>query len=156
MAKYDNIKRGDWVLHKTEHGKVWKLCEVLEKSNARYNNNEPILGLKNIHAKTCEWGFTTYGDPVIIPVPKNTDFKSMNISTIVTLFCKNDTNPDEFKFFEKSKSYNIQINTKNKDLMNKIITTINNDDSIPATLEEMDHLNVNIAAKYELKEKPNG
>lgn len=146
-----NIEVGDWVLHRCEYGKIWKLCEVLRSD---MYDDKIFYYLKNIKSKS-PYGFQTYGTPIIIPVPKNSNIENMNIKTLVTLYANpNKDEIDQQKFFEPSKQHNIQINCKNKNLINKILSAVENIDDVE--LEKVKHKNVNIAAKYELKEKRSG
>lgn len=149
--KSKKFKVGDWILHKTETGKVWKLCEITKLDI----KNQPI-NVKNLKAKKrhstwhSDGSMYLYGNPIIIPVSKNSDTKNMSMQALITLYgSPKDKNLDQWTFFEKAPRYNIQINSKNKKLINKILKLAKQED---IELVETESRNTNIDVKYILKE----
>lgn len=147
--KFKKIQIGDWVLHKTEYGKVWKLCEVKDR------NSSGNLILTNLKAKDIgSWGrcaFYTQGNPVVIPVAKGTSTKNMSMKSLITLYGRpQDKNLDQWTFFKESTRCNIQINSKNKDLIEKLLKLVEEQDDIK--LVKLGTNNSNIDKKYEIKD----
>ena len=93
----------------------------------------------------------TQRNSILIPVAKNTTTESMSIKTLITLYGRpQDKNLDQWTFFEESKRYNVQINSKNKSLVEKILKLVEVQEDIK--LEEMTNNNSNIDVKYIIKE----
>lgn len=146
MSK-NKLKVGDWVLFKAETGKIWKVCEILQNSMPSYSY---ALGqLSNIKAKNSQ--FRYFDSDTIIPIPKNTNISTMKISSLVALYGNKDMNTEGMRFFEPSKQYNIQINSKNKAYIDRIINIIKKEQDM--SLDKIPTSNSNLNAKYELGDK---
>ena len=156
MAKKHEYEKGDWVLFRPSQGKIWKLCEIRDRDSIGgffSSHREKYLSLKNLKSKNTYNSYLRaseqHGD-IVIPVPKNTKVESMSMKALVTLYCPTGVDVTDNKMFKKSKSYNIQINSRNEKLMNKMVTQMK---QAGFNMEEMDHRNSNISAKYLLKEE---
>lgn len=145
-----DLQEGDIVLYRGAAGKVWKICRVGYASYFAGGTNN--LRLTNMRARNGR-SFRAYphrGD-IVFRIPKDTDIKTANIKTLITLYGPNDIkiDIDDNKFFEPSKRYNIQIDSKNKKLMDKIIKLANNEG---IKLKKINSSNNNINAKYLITE----
>lgn len=144
---------GDWVLFRPANGKIWKVCEVRDSRSSFYTREyRSYIYLKNLRVKNPEGSSIKasdkYGD-ILIRIPKNTKVEKMSLQTLVTLYAPKQVDLSDNRIFKKAKSYNIQINSRNESKMKQLIKLAGENG---IELEEVDHANSNISAKYVLKD----
>jgi hypothetical protein len=147
-----NIKPGDKFLYRPQTGKIWKVVAAREiwSFTREYKNHFPAMNIKTKNPENS-WIRCYPERDIVIPIPTEVDVTGMSIPTLIALYAPaHASNLEDNKFFAKSRTFNIQINSKNEETMRNLLKLAKENGF---KLKPEKHRNVNISEKYTLEEK---
>ena len=120
---------GDWVLVKTKQGKVWRLLEIKDTPINNYSSyyvGENIK-VKNNYSKGS-WLFAIDKGALAFKVPKGGSTENLSIAALTALYAKNTKEASEWRVYEPSKKYRVQLEFETPELAKEILDLLKTSD----------------------------